>query len=367
MHGLLRAKQSHSARQLPPPFNRLDILRGKRFFSTLDLKDSFYNVKMSPGSVKYTSFVTPMGQYEYARMPFGLKIGPPCFQRHINDVMSEFLERWCRRCIYGRHLVASEDLVSHLNTLRRIFTALVENKLELRLDKCSFLYTEVEYLGYKIDSKGLRPNDRGVAAVRGFPEPKTVNEIQSFLGLASYFRKFIAGFPVVAKPLYSLLKTGAVFNFEEAENIAFRRLKQMLTDAPILSIYDPKAYTELHCNASSHRFGTALMQRQRDQRIHPVFYFSKHTNKAEAKYHSFELDTLAIVYALRRFRIYLQGIPFTIVSDCSAVTRTLEKRDINNRIARWSLELQQFDYKVIHRAGARMGRCPQSVLRSVNS
>lgn len=340
---------------LPLIEDQLDALRGKQFYSTLDLKDGFYHVAMSPDSVKYTSFVTPMGQFEYVRMPFGLKIGPPCFQRFINDVLSDLLKDGTVIVYMDDILVATEDLASHLSTLRKVFSVLVDNKIELRLDKCSFLCTEIEYLGYRIDVNGLRPTERGVAAVQNFPEPRTTKEIQSFLGLASYFRKFIVGFSVIARPLYSLLKKDAGFIFGEAESAAFRQLKQKLTEAPILAIYDPKAYTELHCDASTHGFGAVLLQRQIDKQMHPVFYFSKRTTEAEARYHGFELETLAIIYALRRFRIYLQGIPFTIVSDCSAVTQTLEKKDINSRIARWSLEMQNFDYQIVHRSGTRMG------------
>lgn len=111
----------------------------------------------------------------------------------------------------------------------------------------------------------------------------------------------------------------------------------------------------MHCDASIHGFGAVLLQQQSDKKIYPVFYFSRHTSKTETKCHSFELETLTIVDALRRFRIYLQGISFIIVSDCSAVTQTLEKRDINARIRRWSLELQNFDYKIVHRSSTRMG------------
>lgn len=141
---------------------------------------------------------------------------------------------------------------------------------------------------------------------------------------------------------------------------AFEILKNKLIKSPIVAIYDAKAYTELHCDVNAQGFGVILMQK-RDNRMHPVFYFSKRTTEAETKYHSFELETLAIVYALRRFRIYLQGISFIIISDCSAVhyitdvrTQTLEKRDINARIARWSLGLQNFNFRVVHRSSSRM-------------
>jgi len=224
----------------------------------------------------------------------------------------------------------------------------------LRLEKCLFLITEIEYLEYIVTLEGIRPTDSGMAAVRNFPEPKTVKKVHSFVGLASYFRKFIEKFTIIAKPLYLLLKKDATFDFGKAEKSAFQTLKLKLIEAPTLAIYNPKRYTELHCDASAQGFGAILLQRLPNQKMHPVFYFSKRTMEPESKYHSFELETLAIIYALRRFRIYLQGIPFTIVSNCSVVTQMLEKRDINPQIVRWSLELQSFDFKVTHRRTSQM-------------
>lgn len=229
-----------------------------------------------------------------------------------------------------------------------------ENLLELRIDKCYFLQTEMEYLGYVVSGRGVRPTRHGTDAIERFPVPKNVREVRSFIGLCSYFRKFIEHFASIAKPLYDLTKATATFKFGPAEHEAFKTLKAKLTEAPILAIYNPNDLTELHCDASSAGYGAILMQKKKDGKMHPVFYYSRRTTDKEAKLHSFELETLAIIYALERFRIYLQGLKFKIMTDCSAVTMTLRKKDVNRRIERWAIALLDYDYELEYRAGVRM-------------
>jgi len=185
--------------------------------------------------------------------------------------------------------------------------------LELKVEKCNFLCTEIRYLRYIVSEKGVRPTDEGIEAVKNFPAPRNKFEVQRFIGLCAYFRKFIEGFSIIAKPLYQLMRKDNEFKFGKMELEAYEKLKKMLVDAPILSIYDPRKETELHCDASSVGYGAVLLQRSSDKKLHPIFYFSKRTTDTESRYHSFELETLAIIYALRRFRTYLQDIKFKIV------------------------------------------------------
>lgn len=178
--------------------------------------------------------------------------------------------------------------------------------------------------------------------------------MESFLGLSSYFRKFIKDFSLISGSLYDLVKKGVTFEFGVKQREAFELLKNKLTSKPILSIYSPGDETELHCDASSRGYGAVLLQRKSDQKFHPIFYFSKRTTEVESHYHNYELETLANIHALRRFRVYLQGIPFKIITDCNALIMTLNKKEINPRIARWALALQNYDYKTEHRPGKRM-------------
>lgn len=339
---------------LPIIEDLLDRLRDKKYFTILDMKSGFHHVKMAEESVKFTSFVTPLGQFEYLRMPFGLKNAPSVFQRYVHKMFKELISTDKLFSYLDDLLIATSTIDEHLSILREVINVAKANKLEFRFDKCKFLYNEITYLGYTINSLGIRPNLENLRAVKNFPTPRNIKEIHSFLGLASYFRKFIKDFSIIAKPLYDKLKKDALFHFGKEEINAFEMLKSKLLSAPILAIYNPHSETELHCDASSTGFGAILLQRQNDNRLHPIFYFSKRTSDIESRYHSFELETLSIIYALRRFRIYLLGIKFKIITDCQAFSLTLQKKVLNPRISRWVLELQDFEYILEHRSGNKM-------------
>ncbi|GBO46719.1 Transposon Tf2-8 polyprotein [Araneus ventricosus] len=191
-------------------------------------------------------------------------------------------------------------------------------------------------------------------AVKKFPVPTTVKQVQSFLGLTGYFRKFIPAYSKIAKPLSDLIRSDNPFVFEQPQIEAFEKLKKLLTESPVLSIFQQGKTTELHTDASQQGYGAVLLQEAEDGKLHPVQYMSKKTTPAEEKYSSYELEVLAVVNALRKFRTYLMGNHFKIITDCSAFQRTMDKKDLVTRIARWALLLEEFDYEIVHRSGQRM-------------
>lgn len=339
---------------LPLIEDLLELLRNKKLFSILDLKSGFHQIKIEPESTKYTSFVTPNGQYEYKCVPFGLCNAPAVFQRYVNKIFKPLIDAG-KLCVYiDDILIFSETYEDHLTTLEKVFQILSKNLLELNISKCKFFQNEIDYLGYTINSKGRRPNKSHIEAVSNFPEPKNIKDVQRFLGLTSYFRKFIQGFATIARPLYDLLKKNSQFKFDDVEKEAFEKLKNKLITAPILAIYNPKAETQLHCDASSYGFGAILLQKQNDNNFHPISFFSKKTDEFEKKLHSFELETLAVVYAVKRFHVYLSGIEFKILTDCNALAQTLEKKEINPKIGRWALFLDKYHKTIDYRSGHRM-------------
>lgn len=214
--------------------------------------------------------------------------------------------------------------------------------------------TSIEYLGYNITPKGITLNSQHVDAILQYPQPRKVVELQRFLGLANYFRRFIQNFAAIAKPLHSLLKKDVNFKFNDECVIAFNKLKELLTSHPILTLYNPNLPTELHTDASSIAIAAILFQKQESGQWTTVAYYSQAINSAEAKYYSFELKMLAIVKAIKRFHIYLYGLNFTIVTDCQALIFAINKAHFNVRIARWTLRLQNYHFSVVYRDGRRM-------------
>ncbi|KMQ86624.1 blastopia polyprotein [Lasius niger] len=188
-----------------------------------------------------------------------------------------------------------------------------------------------------------------------FSEPRDVRQVQAFLGLSGYFRKFIPKYSLIARPLSDLLRANVKFHFDVAEKDAFKRLKTILSERPVLNLYRVNAETELHTDASMYGYGAILLQRNSEDRLlHPVYYASGKTTPAEEKYTSYELEVLAIIRALKRFRVYLLGIEFKIVTDCRAFALTMSKRDLCVRVARWALLLEEFRYSIEHRPGKNM-------------
>lgn len=251
-------------------------------------------------------------------------------------------------------LIATRTIDENLEYLRLVMERMKEYGLQIRLDKCSFVKTQLEYLGYRITKNEIKPGLTKTEAVRQFPTPRTQRQLRGFLGLTGYFRRFVRNYSLIAKPLTYLLKNDAKFDITKEHIQAIERLKESLISEPVLKIYSPMKETEIHTDASSHGFGAILLQKQEDQKFHPVYFYSGKTTDEQKNYHSFELETLAVVKALERFRVYVLGKPFVLVTDCDAMRRTLDKKEINRKIARWSLALQEYSFTTEHRKAEKM-------------
>lgn len=349
----LNRKTLKTNQPLPRIDDLLDSLKGNKYFTSLDLASGYHQIPIEEESISKTAFVTPDGHYEFLRMPFGLVNAPAIFQRTINQILGPL--RFETALAYlDDVLIPSVSIQQGIERLKCVLTLFRDAGLTLKLNKCHFLLENINYLGHEISAEGIRPGLDKIKAVSDFPVPKNVHEVRRFLGLTSYFRKFIKGFSSIAKPISSLTKKDVAFVWNNEEQLAYEQLKTKLVQRPILALYNRDAETEVHCDASKIGLGGILFQKQEDHTLKPVQYFSRTTTKEEKIYHSYELETLAVVDTLKKFRIYLIGIKFKVVTDCNSLRHTLMKRDLVPRIARWWLTIQEFNFDIEYRSGTKM-------------
>ena len=320
----------------------MSLGHGNKFFSSLDLLSGYWQVPMAPSSKAVTAFSTPSGHYHWERMPFGLKSAGITFQRFINTLFAG---------IIGKHVYAylddliifSKDADSHLASLELVLLKLREAGLKAKLSKCDFLQKSVIFLGHKVDADGIHTLDTKIQAVKNFPQPKSIENVRSFLGLCSYYRSFVKGFSNIASPLNKLLKKGTVFHWNVAQEQSFQKLKQALINSPILAFPNYAEPFILYTDASSLGLGAVLMQTEEDGKNRAIAYASRSLSEAESNYSVTHQETLAVVWALKTFRDIIYGYPITCYTDHAPVRDLFKGRNLTGRLARWYLTILEFE------------------------
>ena len=242
-------------------------------------------------------------------------------------------------CVYiDDLLIFLCSLEEHLKHLSMVMDRLRQAKLKLKPTKCHFVRHSVEFLGHIITSSGLRPNPRQVAAVQDFPRPETVHQLRQYLGLTSYYRRFISKFAKIAAPLYHLTKKEVQWEWSKACQLAFETLKQRLVQAPVLVYPDFEQKFTLETDACLNGLGAVLSQ-IKEGLLHPVSYASRSLSSPEKNYSITELETLAVVWAIQHYRAYLYGHEVMVITDHSAVKAILETPSPSGKHARWWLKV----------------------------
>lgn len=336
---------------LPLIDDHIDRLGKTRYFSTLDMATGFHQIMVDPDSVSKTAFVTPEGHFEYLKMPFGLANAPVVYQKIMSETLKPFIESGSVLVYIDDVLILSETVDEGLSLLHQVLQALTTAGFSINLKKCNFLVTEIEYLGRLISRGQVRPSPRKVQALSDAPRPTNVKQVRQFLGLAGYFRRYISGFSQRTACIARLTRRGVPFDWGPEQEEARTYIIKCLTEEPVLAIFDPSLPTELHTDASACGYGAILLQEHEGKQKRVVAYFSRRTQGAESKYHSYELETLAIVKALQHFRHYLVGVTFKIVTDCNSLKLTERKKDLVPRVARWWVYMQDFQFNIEYRKG----------------
>lgn len=335
---------------LPNISDILDKLGRCQYFSTLDLASGFHQLEMHFDDIKKTAFNVENGHYEYLRMPFGLKNAPATFQRVMDNVLKELINKIC--FVYMDDIIVfSTSLQEHLVNLKTVFQKLRESNLKVQLDKSEFLRKEVAFLGHIITPDGIKPNPDKIKAISNYPIPKTTKEIKGFLGLLGYYRKFIQNFANITKPFTNCLKKGATININDPIYIkTFEDCKALLINDPILEYPDFSKEFNLTTDASNVAIGAVLSQGiiGKDK---PIAFASRTLNNAEQNYSTIEKELLAIVWATKYFRPYLFGRKFKIITDHKPLQWLMSLKEPNSRLVRWRLKLEEFDYEILYKKG----------------
>lgn len=282
-------------------------------------------------------------------MPFGLKNAPAVWQRLMDKIIGADLEPFV--FVYlDDIIVITETFEKHLEILSILFGRLRDAGLTLSREKSHFCKPELKYLGYIVDKHGLRVDPEKVDAITKIPVPKTVEEVRSFIGLASWYRRFVPSFSAVLFPITQLLQKNGKFVLSSECDNAFKTVKECLVSAPLLSCPDFSLPFTVQTDSSDFGLGAVLSQQTSDgEKV--VCYLSPSLTKAERKYSTTEKELLCVVWALEKLRPYIEGSHFTVITDHYSLIWLHNLKDPNGRLSRWAVRLQQFDFTIIHRKG----------------
>ena len=349
---------------LPRINDLLDSPRKARIYSKIDLRHAYHLVRINKGDEWKTTFRTRYGSFEWCVMPFGLTNAPAAFQRFINDVLGDLLDIYV--LVYlDDILIYSDDPTEHKAHVREVLRRLRKHKLYARADKCDFHTTTVEYLGYVLSPEGLTMASDKVKVIQDWPEPRKVKDIQSFLGFANFYRRFISDYSGIVVPLTRLTRKGTPWLFDDKCRSAFESLKTSFTTAPILTHWIPEAQLIVETDASDYALAAILsLVSPEDNEVHPVAFHSRTFRGPELNYDVHDKELLAIFEAFQIWRHYLEGSvkPVDVVTDHKNLEYFATTKLLTRRQVRWSEYLSQFNMVIRFRPG-RLGAKPDALTR----
>lgn len=334
---------------LPSVSDIFDSLSGAKIFSHLDMSNSYYQLELDPASRPCTAFTTDRNQYQMKRLPMGLKISPGIFSRAMTIAMSGLNYESC--FIYLDDLIVfGNNMHQHNKNLIKVLERLRKVNLKLNPNKCEFFKREILYLGHIISSEGILPDPKKTLAIEKYPIPKTADETKRFVAFANYYRKYIPNFADMAEPLTRLSKKGVAFEWNASCQEAFEKLKQALSNPPVLQFPDFSAENQfiLKVDASGKALGAVLCNA--DDK--PVAFSSRTLNKAEKNYCTIEKELLAVVWAVKHFRPYLFGRKFKVFSDHRPLVYLFSMTNPSSRLTKFRLALEEYDFTVTYLKGS---------------
>ena len=337
---------------LPRISDCIDALGGMRYFSSFDLRAGYWQMELEDDETKdRTSFITRRGSFRFNVLAFGLTGAPASFMRLMDTVMKG-LNFSILLCYLDDIVVFSEDEEVHLERLRMLFERLRSSSLKLKPSKCQLFQTSIEFLGFIVGADGIRTDPKKVETVRTWPRPVNVREVRSFVGLCSYYRKYVPDFARLCAPLHGMTRKHAVFQWEEKCEAGFQALKSALMQSPVLSMPADEGKYYLDTDASNESIAAVLQQEQNGE-VKVIAYASRLLRGPEKNYCVTRKELLAVVFYAKAFRNYLLGREFVVRTDHSALRWLRSTPEPIGQQARWNEILEEFDFVIEHRAGVK--------------
>lgn len=324
-----------------------------KYFSKLDLQQAYLQLPLDDDSKEYTTINTGEGLYQFNYLPFGVSSSPAIFQSYVTRVLSGINN------IVVYHddiLVLTPTVEDHECVLDRVLNVLMSAGIKLNSNKCSFFTQSVSYLGYVFSSNGVQPNEDKVRAIHDAPAPVNIKQLQSFIGLCTFYSRFIHNFSDTLSPFYKLLKKGRKFQWGEEQIDCFNKIKNMFKSSNILRSFNSKLPTAIETDASATGIGAVLMQEHEDG-WQPVQFASRTLNPAECNYSQIEREALSVIFGCERFKKFLLGAMFLIKNDHKPLMKLFSNTSgvpatCSARLQRWALRLSQFKYNFQYVKGA---------------
>lgn len=318
---------------------------GSTVFTKLDLRQGYLQVPLHPSSRDLTAFVTHAGVFRYTRMPFGLSSAPSCFQK----VMATIFAGIPGVAVFLDDIVVhASDVQTHNDRLSRVVSALMAHNLTLNGEKCTFAASAIDFVGFRLTSRGISPLQSNIKAINKIPEPTSASQVASFLGMTAYYLRFLPQYSQTTAPLRQLLKKEEPWDWTAACSEAIRTLKSQLTTPPVLAHFDPDSQTIVTCDASTQALGAVLSQEQ-DGVERPIAFASRALTPTEQRYSVGEREALACIWATERWHLFLYGRRFTLRTDHQALITLLSASGSGHkplRLHRWCERLRQYDYQL---------------------
>ena len=329
----------------------LEALQGSSWFTTVDLQSGYHQMLLHPDDREKTAFVTPDGLYQFRRLAMGLVNGVAGFSRLMDRVLAGLSHEVVLPYIDDL-IVGGTCFEVHLHNLELVLERLVQANLKISPQKCQLFQKVVHFLGHVVSAQGLQPEQSKIEAVVNWPVPRTATQVRSFLGLASYYRKFVKGFANIARPLHTLTEKGVAFDFSEDCQKAFDTLKAALTASPIIGYPLDDHDFILDCDASGQALGAVLSQLQDGKEV-VLAYYSKVFSPAERNYCTTRRELLALVSSVKQYHHFLYGRVTTIRTDHGALKWLMRFKNPEGQVARWLEALSMYDFTIVHRPGAQ--------------